>query len=68
MRLTTFKVPDHHFSETQHCLRFRHHWRGQDMYWIVPMVYVVMYDFKQGEWHIRISEAYFNVSVNALAA
>lgn len=68
MRLTHFKVPERHFQETERSLCFRHHWKGQDLFWIVPMIYAVKYDLKNGYWHIRLSEAYFNVSVNALAA
>ena len=68
MRLTFIKVVERHFHESEHQLVFRHHWRGQELFWIVPMIYVVKYDLKDGFWTVRLSEAYFEVGTNALAA
>lgn len=68
MRLTYIKVPERHFQEFEHQLVFRHDWRGQDLYWIVPMIYVVKYTLKDGTWTVKLSEAYWQVSTNRLAA
>lgn len=67
MRLTIFRVPEHHFTESKHQIAFRHAWQGRDMYWIVPMHYVVKYDFKRGMWQIQLSEDYFTRPVNVAA-
>jgi hypothetical protein len=68
MKLTFIRIPDTHFQDLKTHIVFRHNWKGRELFWIVPMIYVVKYDFKDGFWTVRLSEAYFQTSVNGLAA
>ena len=65
MKLTTFHIPIRHIELREDRLAFRHDWKGHDMFWIVPIYYVVSMRQFDDYWRIRISDSYFDVNTQA---
>lgn len=68
MKLTIFQIPRHNITIQEHRLAFYHPLDGAEMFWIVPMLYVIKLKFKGEHVEVSLSEAYFEQSTNQLAA
>lgn len=62
MRMTIFTIPNRRMIVKDHSLVFRHDWEGQDLYWVVPMKYVMRLEPGDEAWTVRISDAYFAIN------
>ena len=68
VKTVTLLVPPQHMHIQETKLVFKHAWRGQELFWIVPIFYVVKYQLKDHRWHVQLSQAYFDRPTNSLAA
>lgn len=65
MKYTSFLIPYRMLQADESKVVFRQAWQGQDMFWIVPMLYVIRLKLKNPDtWDVKISEAFFELPIN----
>lgn len=72
MRTFTLRVAHRHLELRPHFITFKHPWRGQELFWVVPDRYVVSMEDRTTDqlgYHceIKLNQAYFEVGTNTVS-